>query len=164
MTLPIKQHRKKLGLTQKALAAKLGVSLPSVVNWENGKNSPKGKNLAKVKKFLASTAEAPKKPAKKAAAKPKKKVARPKGKAGRPKKSAAKKAAVKPKGKAGRPKKATKKAAAPKKRGRPKVSTPAKKSGVSAQLSGVAKDLGFASVDEMVKTILRKHKIGKLDL
>ncbi len=120
MTLPIKQHRKKLGLTQKALAAKLGVSLPSVVNWENGKISPKGKNLAKVKKFLASTAEAPKK--------------------------------------------ATKKAAAPKKRGRPKVSTPAKKSGVSAQLSGVAKDLGFASVDEMVKTILRKHKIGKLDL
>ena len=159
MTLPIKQHRKKLGLTQKALAAKLGVSLPSVVNWENGKISPKGKNLAKVKKFLASTAEAPKKATKKAAAKPKKKVARPKGKAGRPKKSVAKKAAAKPKGIFGRPKKA-----APKKRGRPKGSTSAKKGGVSAQLSGVAKDLGFASVDEMVKTILRKHKIGKLDL
>ena len=120
MTLPIKKHRQNLGLTQKALAAKLGVSLPSVVNWENGKISPKGKNLAKVKKFLASSSPAPKK--------------------------------------------APKKVAAPKKRGRPKKRTSVQKSGVSRQLSGVAKDLGFANVEEMVKTILRKHKIGKLDL
>jgi DNA-binding transcriptional regulator YiaG len=47
MALPIKQHRKKLGLTQKALAAKLGVSVPSIVNWESGKMTPRGKNLAK---------------------------------------------------------------------------------------------------------------------
>ncbi|MEE2876217.1 MAG: helix-turn-helix transcriptional regulator [Candidatus Neomarinimicrobiota bacterium] len=164
MTLPIKQHRKKLGLTQKALAAKLGVSLPSVVNWENGKISPKGKNLAKVEKFLASSKDAPKKSPKKAVVKPKKKVGRPKGKVGRPKKSATKKAVAKPKGKVGRPSKAAPKVTAPKKRGRPKRRTSAKKSGVSTQLTGVAKDLGFASVDEMVKTILRKHKIGKLDL
>ena len=154
MTLPIKKHRKNLGLTQKALAAKLGVSLPSVVNWENGKISPKGKNLAKVKKFLASSSPAPKKAPKKVAA-PKKR-GRPK-KIGKPKKSSIKKTA-------GRPKKAAPKAATPKKRGRPKKRTSVQKSGVSRQLSGVAKDLGFANVEEMVKTILRKHKIGKLDL
>ena len=79
-------------------------------------------------------------------------------------KKEAKKAVAKPKGKVGRPSKAAPKVTAPKKRGRPTRRTSAKKSGVSTQLSGVARDLGFASVDEMVKTILRKHKIGKLDL
>lgn len=144
MALPIKQHRKKLGLTQKALAAKLGVSLPSVVNWENGKIAPRGKNLAKIEKFLASKTSGTKKTTKKAVSKPKKKRGRPKGKVGRPKK--------------------TLKQAAAKKRGRPKGSTSTKKRGLSTQLSGVAKDLGFANVDDLVKTILRKHKIGKLDI
>ena len=172
MALPIKQHRKKLGLTQKALAAKLGVSVPSVVNWESGKMTPRGKNLAKVEKFLGTKASAPKKAEKKAAAKPKKKAGRPKGKAGRPKKAAPKKKVGRPKGKTsrpkskvGRPKKAAAKAKAPKRtRGRPKRTAPATMGGNTARLRGVAKDLGFASVDEMVKTILRKHKIGKLDL
>ena len=186
MALPIKQHRKKLGLTQKALAAKLGVSVPSVVNWESGKMTPRGKNLAKVEKFLGTKASAPKKAEKKAAAKPKKKAGRPKGKAGRPKKVAPKKKVGRPKGKVGRPKgkagrpkgkvgrpkgkvgrpkKAAAKAKAPtKRRGRPKRTAPATMGGTTARLRGVAKDLGFASVDEMVKTILRKHKIGKLDL
>ena len=153
MALPIKQHRKKLGLTQKALAAKLGVSVPSIVNWESGKMTPRGKDLAKVEKILGTKAPAPKKAEKKAAAKPKKKAGRPKGKVGRPK------------GKVGRPKKAAAKAKAPtKRRGRPKRTAPATTAGTTARLRGVAKDLGFASVDEMVKTILRKHKIGKLDL
>ena len=80
MALPIKQHRKKLGLTQKALAAKLGVSVPSVVNWESGKMAPRGKNLAKVEKFLGAKVAAPKKAEKKIVAKTKKKVGRPKGK------------------------------------------------------------------------------------
>ena len=177
MALPIKQHRKKLGLTQKALAAKLGVSVPSVVNWESGKMVPRGKNLAKVEKFLGTKASAPKKAEKKAAATPKKKAGRPKGKAGRPKKATPKKKVGRPKGKAGKPKKATpkKKVGRPKKaatkaktqtkrRGRPKRTAPATMGGTTARLRGVAKDLGFASVDEMVKTILRKHKIGKLDL
>ena len=158
MALPIKQHRKKLGLTQKALAAKLGVSVPSVVNWESGKMAPRGKNLAKVEKFLGTKASAPKKAKKKGAAKPKKKAGRPKGKAGRPKKTT-------PKKKVGRPKKTATKAKAQTKRpGRPKRTAPATMGGTTARLRGVAKDLGFASVDEMVKTILRKHKIGKLDL
>ena len=172
MALPIKQHRKKLGLTQKALAAKLGVSVPSIVNWESGKMTPRGKNLAKIEKFLGTKSTAPKKTKKKAAAKPKKKAGRPKGKAGRPKKAAPKKKVGKPKGKVGRPKgkvgrpkKAAAKAKAPtKRRGRSKRTAPATMGGTTARLRGVAKDLGFASVDEMVKTILRKHKIGKLDL
>ena len=172
MALPIKQHRKKIGLTQKALAAKLGVSVPSVVNWESGKMTPRGKNLAKVEKFLGTKASAPKKAEKKAAAKPKKKAGRPKGKAGRPKKTAPKKKVGRPKGKVGRPKgkvgkpkKAATKAKAPTiRRGRPKRTATATMGGTTARLRGVAKDLGFASVDEMVKTILRKHKIGKLDL
>ena len=158
MALPIKQHRKKLRLTQKALAAKLGVSVPSVVNWESGKMAPRGKNLAKVEKFLGTKASAPKKAEKKAAVKPKKKAGRPKGKAERPKKAT-------PKKKVGRPKKAATKAKAPtKRRGRSKRTAPATMGRTTARLRGVAKDLGFASVDEMVKTILRKHKIGKLDL
>ena len=172
MALPIKQHRKKLGLTQKALAAKLGVSVPSIVNWESGKMTPRGKNLAKIEKFLGTKSTAPKKTKKKAAAKPKKKAGRPKGKAGRPKKAAPKKKVGKPKGKVGRPKgkvgrpkKTAAKGKAPtKRRGRPKRTAPATMGGTTARLRGVAKDLGFASVDEMVKTILRKHKIGKLDL
>ena len=196
MALPIKQHRKKLGLTQKALAAKLGVSVPSVVNWESGKMAPRGKNLAKIEKFLGTKASAPKKAGKKGAAKPTKKAGRPKGKAERPKKATPKKKVGRPKGKAGRPKKATPKKkvgrpkgkavrpkkATPKKKvgrpkktatkakaqtkrpGRPKRTAPATMGGTTARLRGVAKDLGFASVDEMVKTILRKHKIGKLDL
>ena len=87
-------------------------------------------------------------------------MGRPKGKAGRPKGKVGR-----PKGKVGRPKKAAAKAKAPtKRRGRPKRTAPATMGGTTARLRGVAKDLGFASVDEMVKTILRKHKIGKLDL
>ena len=177
MALPIKQHRKKLGLTQKALAAKLGVSVPSVVNWESGKMAPRGKNLAKVEKFLGAKVAAPKKAEKKTVAKTKKKVGRPKGKVGRPKKATPKKKVGRPKEKAGRPKKAapkkkvgrpkkvaTKAKAPTKRRGRPKRTAPATMGGTTARLRGVAKDLGFASVDEMVKTILRKHKIGKLDL
>ena len=142
MALPIKERRKKLGLTQKGLASKLGVSLPSVVNWENGKIAPRGKNLAKIEKFLASQTSV----SKKVAAKTKKKPGRPKSKVGRPKKAVT--------------------TTSPKKRGRPKgkVLNPKKGRSVSRQLSGVAKDLGFLNVDDMVKTIVRKHKIGKLDL
>ena len=165
MALPIKQHRKKLGLTQKALAAKLGVSVPSVVNWESGKMNPRGKNLVKVEKFLGTKASAPKKAEKKAAAKPKKKAGRPKKTAPKKKVGRPKGKVGRPKGKVGRPKKTAAKAKAPtKRRGRPKRTAPATMGGTTARLLGVAKDLGFASVDEMVKTILRKHKIGKLDL
>jgi DNA-binding transcriptional regulator YiaG len=172
MALPIKERRKKLGLTQKGLASKLGVSLPSVVNWENGKIAPRGKNLAKIEKFLASQTSV----SKKVAAKTKKKPGRPKSKVGRPKKAVTTTSPKKrgrpkkvvtttsPK-KRGRPKKVVT-TTSPKKRGRPKgkVLNPKKGRSVSRQLSGVAKDLGFSNVDDMVKTIVRKHKIGKLDL
>ena len=128
MALLIKQHRKKLGLTQKALAAKLGVSVPSIVNWESGKMTPRGKNLVKIEKYLGTKAPAPKKAEKKAAAKPKKKAGRPKGKAGRPKGKVGR-----PKGKVGRPKKAATKAKAQTKRsGRPKRTAPATMGGTTA--------------------------------
>ena len=108
MALPIKERRKKLGLTQKGLASKLGVSLPSVVNWENGKIAPRGKNLAKIEKFLASQTSV----SKKVAAKTKKKPGRPKSKVGRPKKAVT---TTSPK-KRGRPKKVVA-TTSPKKRG-----------------------------------------------
>ena len=151
MALPIKKRRKNLGLTQKELASNLGVSLPSIVNWENGKIAPRGKNLEKIEKFLSTKSSVSKK----------KKSARPKGQVGRPKKVVV---ATKAK-KRGRPKKVVV-ATKAKKRGRPKVKvlSPKKEIAIYRQLSRVAKDLGFSNVDDMVKTIIRKHKIGKLDL
>lgn len=50
--LELKQARKELGLTQKGLADELGVSLPTVVNWELGKSTPRGKNLQKLNVYF----------------------------------------------------------------------------------------------------------------
>ena len=80
------------------------------------------------------------------------KVGRPKKKAGRVKKVPA------------ASKKAVARLGAPKKRGRPKGSRSTTTNGLAVRLGGVAKDLGFGSVEDMVETILRKHKIGRLDL
>ena len=51
----LKQVRRELGLTQKGLAEKLGVSLPTVVNWELGKSTPRGQNRIKLDEFLTET-------------------------------------------------------------------------------------------------------------
>lgn len=48
----LKQIRRELGLTQKGLAEQLGVSLPTVVNWELSKATPRGKNLQKLNDFV----------------------------------------------------------------------------------------------------------------
>ena len=141
MTLPIRKHRKKLGLTQKALASTLDVTANTILNWEAGKVLPRGKNLAKLEKFLGGKASATKR-----------KIGRPKKKAGRVKKVHA------------TPKKAIAKPGAPKKRGRPKGSKSTKTDTLAVSLEGVAKDLGFGSAEDMVETILRKHRIGRLDL
>lgn len=53
----IKDSRKKAGLTQEELAAKIGVKGPSVVYWESDKNQPRGKNLIKLCKILNLTPE-----------------------------------------------------------------------------------------------------------
>ncbi len=48
----LKEVRRELGLTQKGLAEELGVSLPTVVNWELGKSTPRGKNRLKLEAFI----------------------------------------------------------------------------------------------------------------
>jgi repressor LexA len=41
----IKRLRKNLGLTQQALADKIGAQQATVARWETGKNEPRGANL-----------------------------------------------------------------------------------------------------------------------
>ena len=50
--LELKQARRELGLTQKELASELEVSLPTVVNWELGKSTPRGQNRQKLEAFF----------------------------------------------------------------------------------------------------------------
>ncbi len=38
--MTIKEHRKRLGLTQKGLAELLGISYRNVENWEQGHRTP----------------------------------------------------------------------------------------------------------------------------
>ncbi len=40
----IKRHRERLGLSQREMGLLLGVSTGSVVGWESGRSSPRGKN------------------------------------------------------------------------------------------------------------------------
>ena len=47
----IKVIREKLGLTQEDMAARLGVSWPTVQRWESGKNKPSKSNLIRIKKI-----------------------------------------------------------------------------------------------------------------
>jgi len=44
----VREIRTRLGLSQKELAAKLGVSANSVCNWETGKTTPRGKSIEKL--------------------------------------------------------------------------------------------------------------------
>ena len=171
MTLPIRKHRKKLGLTQKALASTLDVSVTTLLNWEAGKVSPRGKNLAKLEKFLGGKASAAAGASKQTVLKRKSQIGGRKSKAGKQKKAATKKKLGRPKKKARRvkkvsstPKKAVARPGAPQKRGRPKGSKSATTDTLAVRLEGVAKDLGFGSTEDMVETILRKHRIGRLDL
>jgi repressor LexA len=41
----IKRLRKNLGLTQQALADKIGAQQATVARWETGQNQPRGANL-----------------------------------------------------------------------------------------------------------------------
>ena len=47
----IQELRFKLGLTQKAFAEKLEVSLPTVIAWENEKSSPSPRFLFRLKQL-----------------------------------------------------------------------------------------------------------------
>ena len=48
----LKELRKKAGLTQMELAAKLGVSLMSIRIWESGAGKPNANNFKKLVKFF----------------------------------------------------------------------------------------------------------------
>lgn len=53
----IKTARMKAGLSQKEIAITLGVSTPTVSDWESGKKFPSGKNLVKLSQVLQSTTD-----------------------------------------------------------------------------------------------------------
>lgn len=48
----IKELREKLGLSQMALASKIGVALMSVRLWENNAGKPNEENMAKLRAFF----------------------------------------------------------------------------------------------------------------
>lgn len=53
----IKQRRKELGLTQPAIAKKIGLTKATVSLWESGSTSPKGENLHALAKALSCPPE-----------------------------------------------------------------------------------------------------------
>ena len=52
MSLLVKELRNRLGLTQEKLAAKLGVTFPTVNRWENNKAKPSPLALKQLEEFL----------------------------------------------------------------------------------------------------------------
>jgi len=50
--MEIKELRKEKGFSQMELAAKVGVSLTTIRNWEYGASSPNEQNMKKLKKVL----------------------------------------------------------------------------------------------------------------
>ena len=48
----LKKLRKRVGLSQQALAVRLGIALPTVSRWENKRSYPSPLALEKIKAFL----------------------------------------------------------------------------------------------------------------
>ena len=48
----VKELRKKKGIQQKQLASEIGVSCPTVSEWETGKKDPSGERLRKLAEFF----------------------------------------------------------------------------------------------------------------
>lgn len=57
MLNPIKLARLRAGLSQKALAKELGVSVGAVCQWEKGITNPTAKRLKPLAKILATTVD-----------------------------------------------------------------------------------------------------------
>ena len=53
----LKQCRKKQGVSQAELAAKLGVTQQAVGKWESGKSSPDPSTVARIAELLNTTAD-----------------------------------------------------------------------------------------------------------
>lgn len=51
----LKECRESRGFSQKYVAITLGVSAPTVCDWESGKKSPSQKNLRKLSEFYGKT-------------------------------------------------------------------------------------------------------------
>ena len=48
----IRELRKKAGIQQKELALEIGVSIPTVSEWENGKKDPSGDRLKRLAEYF----------------------------------------------------------------------------------------------------------------
>lgn len=48
----VHELRKKKGIQQKDLAETIGVSIPTISNWENGKSDPSGERLNKLAEYF----------------------------------------------------------------------------------------------------------------
>jgi len=53
----LKKLRKRVGLSQQALAVRLGIALPTVSRWENGRSHPSPLALEKIEAFLREMGE-----------------------------------------------------------------------------------------------------------
>lgn len=53
----IRAARTNVGLSQKEIAITLGVSVPTVSDWESGKKFPSGKNLVRLAQVLHTTTD-----------------------------------------------------------------------------------------------------------
>ena len=50
----IREARTRLGLTQEKFAAKLGVTLPTINRWENGRTKPSPLALQKLRELISN--------------------------------------------------------------------------------------------------------------
>ena len=53
----VRQLRTRLGLTQEKLAARLGVTFPTINRWENGRANPSPLALKQIEDLLAALGE-----------------------------------------------------------------------------------------------------------
>lgn len=53
----IKKHREKNKMSQKKLAALIGVTRPVISNWENGKSEPSSSQLLKLSNSFMTTSD-----------------------------------------------------------------------------------------------------------
>lgn len=51
----LRAERRRRGLSQRALAAELGVGLRSILRWENGESEPSGLYVVAVENWLQGT-------------------------------------------------------------------------------------------------------------
>lgn len=53
----IREARKRLGMSQQALATEVGVSRPAVAQWESGESAPKKENIGPIAEALRTSVE-----------------------------------------------------------------------------------------------------------